>query len=87
MTHPFAHIISKSVGPAPKLEPEIKTYDRTAADRFLLCTDGLTQHVSDYDIQRMLYDAYDPQQAVRRLLNASLRGGGEDNITMVSVFC
>ena len=87
LTHPFAHIISKSVGPAPKLEPEVKTYDRGMTDRFLLCTDGLTQHVPDMEIQRVLSETYDPQQAVRRLLNASLRGGGEDNITMIGVFC
>jgi len=84
--HPFAHIISKSVGPAQKLEPEIKTYDRLVADRFLLCTDGLTQHVPDQEIQRIIYDAYDPQQAVKSLLNAALRGGGEDNITILCIF-
>lgn len=87
LTHPFAHIISKSVGPTPKLDPEVKTFDRGIADRFMLCTDGLTQHVPDYEIQRIMNEAYDPQQAVRRMLNAALRGGGEDNITIVSVFC
>jgi len=86
LTHPFAHIISKSVGPTPKLAPEVRSFDRGLADRFMLCTDGLTQHVPDFEIQRMLADAYDPQQAVKSMLNSSLRGGGEDNISILCVF-
>jgi protein phosphatase len=86
LTHPFAHIISRSIGPAPDLNLEINTFERRIADKYLLCTDGLTQHVADYEIQRVLYDAFDPQQAVKRLLNMAIRGGGEDNITIVSVF-
>ncbi len=86
LTHPFSHIISKSVGPSSKLNPEMGVFDRGLADRFILCTDGLTQHVPDGEIQRMLTDAYDPQQAVRSMLNSSLRGGGEDNISILCVF-
>lgn len=84
--HPFSHIISKSVGPILNLEVELNTFERKKGDRYILCSDGLTGHLSDIEIETILYDAQNPYEAVRQLLYASLRGGGEDNITVLCVF-
>ena len=84
--HPFSHIISRSVGPVRNLDLETRTFILKPRDRYLLCTDGLTNHVNDFEIETILYDAPDPQSAVRNLLYAALRGGGEDNITVLCVF-
>lgn len=84
--HPFAHIISRSVGPTAQLEPEVSVFERMPGDRYLLCSDGLTNHVDDSEIARIFSEADTPSKAVKNLLNASLRGGGEDNITIVCVF-
>lgn len=84
--HPFSHIISKSVGPILGLEVEINTFDRKPEDRYLFCSDGLTAHLEDIEIETILYDAPGPYEAVRELLYASLRGGGEDNITVLCVY-
>jgi len=84
--HPFAHIISKSVGPIPDIQPEINSYDRKSGDRFVLCSDGLTNHVDDKEIESILKASEYPHEAVRKLMNASLQKGGEDNITIVCVF-
>jgi len=84
--HPFAHIISRSVGPTPVLEVEINRYDRKARDRYLFCSDGLFNHVEDPEIETILYDSTNPFEAVKSLLYAALRGGGEDNITILCVF-
>ncbi|OGV46907.1 MAG: hypothetical protein A2017_16785 [Lentisphaerae bacterium GWF2_44_16] len=84
--HPFAHIISKSVGPVLEMAPEVNTFERQPGDRYLLCTDGLTNHVEDNTIQGMMSESATPYESVHRLLNSSLRGGGEDNITIICVW-
>jgi protein phosphatase len=84
--HPFSHIISRSVGPCPELEVEIRIFEIGKEDRFLFCTDGLNNHVKDPVIREMLENSENADDAVKRLLYASLKGGGEDNITVASVF-
>ena len=84
--HPFSHIISKSVGPVMELEVELNTYERKPGDRYIFCSDGLTGHLEDIEIETILYDSTNPYEAVRELLYASLRGGGEDNITVLCVY-
>ncbi len=84
--HPFAHIISRSIGPAPAVELEVNNFKRIHRDRFMFCSDGLTNHVEDAEIQRIIGKADDAYEAVKMLLKAALRGGGEDNITIVCVF-
>ncbi len=53
-------------------------------DRFLLCTDGLYDLVSDFDIQAILADS-PPDAAVKDLIEAARNGGGHDNITAAVV--
>ncbi len=84
--HPFAHIISRSVGPTATVDLEVNIFERRPRDRYVLCSDGLSTHVEDIEIETILYDATNPYEAVKNLLYASLRGGGEDNITVLCVF-
>ena len=49
----------------------------------MLCSDGLTKHVSDRAIQGLLENAASAEDACRQLLEAALAGGGSDNITIV----
>ena len=85
-THPYSHVISRSIGAADSIEPEIRICDHQPGDRFLLCTDGLTNHLSDAEIQNALASSYEPAQAVRILRDLALQRGGTDNITLVCLF-
>ncbi len=84
--HPFSHIISRSVGPVMGLDVELKTYPRKQDDRYLFCSDGLTAHLENVEIETIMSGVASAYDAVRELLYASLRGGGEDNITVLCVF-
>jgi len=84
--HPFSHIISRSVGPVEDLDLEVNTFERKPRDRYLLCSDGLNAHLDDIEIETILYDAATAYDATRNLLYTALRGGGEDNITVLCVF-
>jgi protein phosphatase len=52
-------------------------------DRLLLCTDGLTEHVSDAEILQSAVGHDDPQEACQALVEIALDRGGIDNITVV----
>lgn len=85
-SHPLSHVILRSVGPTPDAEPEIRFHERREGDRFLVCSDGVTTHLNDARIEGILRDSGSAAEAVRTLVNASLREGGRDNITAVSAF-
>lgn len=55
-------------------------------DRILLCSDGLTAHVDDPDIAKILRRHGSPAEAARELIAAANAGGGTDNISVAVVF-
>jgi serine/threonine protein phosphatase PrpC len=68
---------------ADELSPAVGLVDLQLGDVLLLCTDGLTRHVSDKQIAEILGRATDAAAACRELVDAALAGGGSDNITVV----
>jgi protein phosphatase len=84
--HPFSHIISRSVGPIQDIEVEINSFEWELGDRYLLCSDGLNAHLDDVEIETILAENDNPYDTVRELLFGALRGGGEDNITVMCLF-
>jgi protein phosphatase len=78
----FAHVLSSSLG-GRTTRPVVTRTAIRANDVILLCTDGLTKHVSDDRILGRLRDLRSSEQACRDLLDDALRGGGTDNVTVV----
>ena len=85
-SHPLAHVILRSIGPTASVEPEIRTHDFRKGDRFILCSDGLTTHLSNPRIGELVRKAPAAQDAVRALLHATLREGAKDNVTIVCMY-
>jgi protein phosphatase len=85
-SHPQKNLITRSIGPHPQVEIDLERGDAREGDIYLLCSDGLTDVVSDENIRAILSDtAKSPQQLGETLVNAANRGGGPDNITVVVV--
>jgi serine/threonine protein phosphatase PrpC len=80
----FGHMITRALG--MDLEPQIdlRSEPLYAGDRFLLCSDGLTEAVSDEEIAASL-TGDDVNAACAQLVEAAYRAGGRDNITAVLV--
>lgn len=57
-----------------------------AGDRFILCTDGVTDGIGDEELARILGSEEDPQAAAEALIAAAQQGGSKDNITCVAVY-
>ena len=55
-------------------------------DRFLLCTDGLTDLVPDDEILRIIRNGNDPKNLCKQLVSEANKRGGHDNITVSLIF-
>jgi protein phosphatase len=74
------NVLSSAVG--GDLVPSVGVVDLAPNDVLLLCTDGLTKHVSDERIAETL-SSQPPESAVQSLIDAALAGGGTDNVTVL----
>jgi protein phosphatase len=75
------NVLASAVG--ADINPSIGLLDLQYDDTVLLCSDGLTKHVSDEEISAFLQEGQDAASTCRRLVDAALEGGGTDNITVV----
>ena len=84
--HRLRHVITNVVGGSePGVEVEAHALEVQAGDRLLLCSDGLTEMVTNEVIAAALEADPEPEDAARRLLAQANDGGGRDNITVVVV--
>jgi serine/threonine protein phosphatase PrpC len=83
--HPQRSVITRAVGTDPDVDVDAFTIEAHDGDVFLLCSDGLTDMVEDEDILELVDKHRDDlDRAVKSLVAAANRGGGEDNITAVA---
>jgi protein phosphatase len=78
----LAHTLSSSIG-GRQTDPKVTRFDMAWGHVLLLCSDGLTRHVSDDRIRDVLRSMTSARQACEVLLQEALEGGGSDNITVV----
>jgi serine/threonine protein phosphatase PrpC len=82
-TSPLSNVLSSAIG-AQAAEPEITRVDvRERGCVILVCTDGLTKHVTDDEIAQHLGAMESSEQVSRALLQLALDRGGTDNVTLV----
>lgn len=79
---PLGHTLSSSIG-GRQTAPVVTRLDMNWGHVVLLCSDGLTNHVSDERIRDRLSSMTSAQQACEDLLEEALAGGGTDNITLI----
>ena len=79
--HPLRHKISRFIGMDGKAVAEASTIKPKPGARLLLCTDGLTNMLSDEEIQAALVSEAEPEGACRKLIEKANAAGGVDNVT------
>lgn len=87
-THPLKHVLSRALGTQPSARVSVTTQEIREDDLFLLCTDGLTNSLSEKD----MLSAFPPPDgnldiACKRLIAMANEKGGEDNMTLILVRC
>lgn len=81
----FRHVLTNCLGGSTdgEIRVDIEHLKLADGDALLVCSDGLTGHVSDDGIARILNESPDSQSACDALLEAALDDGGSDNVTVV----
>ncbi|MBQ3141624.1 MAG: serine/threonine-protein phosphatase, partial [Clostridia bacterium] len=83
-THPNRNILEKAVGVNSDVTCDYSCIALRAEDQLLLCTDGLTNFVSEAAIAEIM-QRFSPEKTPVELVNAANNNGGGDNITAVIV--
>jgi len=79
---PFQGVLASALG-GREATPQIHMTDCRWDDVVLLCTDGLTRHVEDAEIEAELLSMATAQASCQRLVQIALERGGADNVTVV----
>jgi PPM family protein phosphatase len=78
---PFRNVITRSMGGAPDVEPELTGVKLEVGDRYLLCSDGLSGMIPAAEMAELLAQS-SPSMAAWNLIERANQYGGKDNITV-----
>lgn len=82
LVHPKRNIITRAIGVADSVEAEFDLIELQSGDKLLICTDGLSNFVSDPELFEIASGS-DVNSAVEKLVDLANDNGGGDNITLV----
>ncbi len=84
--HPQKNLITRSIGTHSEVEADLQAGDAKEGDIYLVCSDGLTDVLTDREILEILsIKTQSPQDISDMLVSAANSGGGPDNVTVVVV--
>ena len=83
--HPLSSMLSRALGTKDELEIDGGPIQPAAGDIYLLCSDGLTNMLTDAMITHILVENQEPRTAAETLVERANQQGGRDNITAVVV--
>lgn len=82
LRHPYRNIITRALGASETVDVDIREMDKRKGDRYLICSDGLSEYVRE-DKMREILNRYSLEEAADIFLNLALEGGGRDNVSLV----
>jgi hypothetical protein len=83
--HPQRHILTRALGISSEVETDMWELALRAGDRLILCSDGLSNELSNQEMADVLATVPDPSDAAHQLVDIANEHGGSDNITVVVV--
>lgn len=84
LVHPHGNMITRAVGAAEQLFLDMDIQEMASNDRYLLCSDGLTKHIQDPEIQDLLREG-NSEEVCKTLIDLTLSRGAGDNVTAIVV--
>ncbi len=84
-THPRRNVISRAIGADSDVEPEIIEIEVDETTTLLLCSDGITRHIRDDQLERLLRSGNHPQTVCETFKQLCYNEGAEDNLTAIIV--
>ena len=83
--YPRRNMLTRTLGRAPMPTPDTWVLEPVPGERFLLCSDGLTNELDTEQITALLQEHPDAQEAAEVLVERAVAAGGRDNVTVVVV--
>ena len=80
----YGHVITRCVGKYPEVQPDVSTHSLQAGDMVLMCTDGISDVLSDSNLEDLLAEhRHNQTTLVNRLIESADENGSTDNMTAV----
>lgn len=83
--HPQKNVITRALGSEAHVECDYFEFTLQLGEMLLLCSDGLSNIVSDLEILQYAREYQEPERLCRALMNKALNRGARDNVTVVAV--
>jgi protein phosphatase len=83
--HPMGHVLYRALGQSLELDVDLYTRTLRAGDRLVMCSDGLTRHLSPEDIAAIVLKTDNPTEATLDLIELTNARGAEDNVSAIVV--
>lgn len=83
--HPRKNIVLKALGTAGNDQPDVKTMGWEPSNKLLLCSDGLTDKVTDHELIMFLDKTKNIETIGQQMINLANERGGEDNISLIII--
>lgn len=83
--HPMRHVITRSLGTEPMGVPDVWVFPPQPGERFLICSDGLSNELSVDQIRDIIEANSTAQMVADALVRAAVTAGGRDNVTAIVV--
>lgn len=83
LKHPQRNVITRALGTSADTEEDTLTLKLKKSDRLLLCSDGLTNMLSEDVILKTVFESKNPEDAASMLIKCANDAGGADNITVI----
>ncbi len=80
--HHYRNVITRALGSAPEITVDTRALDKRRGDKYLICSDGLYEYVSEEEMQDILLRT-PLEEAADRFIDLALAGGGRDNVSLV----
>ena len=80
------NILSRALGIAPEVDVDIEALTASEGDQLVLCSDGLSELISDDEILSEVQSSKKPEIVCDELVNLAIQRGGEDNITVIVAY-
>ena len=83
-SHPMGTVVTRALGGGGDARPDVRFLDVAPKDRFLLCSDGLTDSIVESELRPLLARGT-PDEASDYLMEQAIRNGARDNVTVIVV--
>lgn len=85
LRHPQRNVVTRALGADTEVDVDTWVLRSQVGQRYLLCSDGLVNEVSNSEMAKVLTDTADPQQAAAILVDKANQAGGRDNISVLII--